>query len=221
MIQFIQLYAGYAGRSITPAITGTLPKGSLTALTGDNGCGKSTLLKTLAGLLPVCGGHYQCDSENIALLPQQQSIDRTFPLSVKDIVCMGGWSQRTWYGRLPHAVIARIDEALTLTGMSALVDTPLNQLSGGQLQRTLFARMWVQDSDIWLLDEPFTGVDEPTMVRLMALVAQASERGKTIIVVLHDEQLVSRYFTRQLSLTADAAQWIIPANSTPSLSRVS
>lgn len=221
MIQFTHLYAGYAGRSITPAITGSLPKGSLTALTGDNGCGKSTLLKTLAGLLPACGGHYQCDSANIALLPQQQSLDRTFPLTVKDIVCMGGWSQRTWYGRLPHAVKVRIDEALTLTGMSDQLNTPLNHLSGGQLQRTLFARMWVEDSDIWLLDEPFTGVDEPTMARLMELVAQASERGKTILVVLHDEQLVSRYFTRQLVLTPDSAQWVNPTVSTPSLYRVS
>ncbi|WP_241578444.1 metal ABC transporter ATP-binding protein [Rosenbergiella nectarea] len=221
MIQFTQLYAGYAGRSITSAINGSLPQGSLTALTGDNGCGKSTLLKTLAGLLPACGGRYHCDSDNIALLPQQQGLDRTFPLSVKDIVCMGGWSQRSWYGRLPHAVNRRIDEALALTGLSDRVNTPLSQLSGGQLQRTLFARMWVQDSDIWLLDEPFTGVDETTMVQLMELVAQASERGKTIVVVLHDEQLVRRYFTRQLVLTPGSVQWVYPTVSTPSLSRVS
>ncbi|WP_241572625.1 metal ABC transporter ATP-binding protein [Rosenbergiella nectarea] len=220
MIQFTQLYAGYAGRSITPAINGSLPQGSLTALTGDNGCGKSTLLKTLAGLLPACGGHYHCDSDNIALLPQQQGLDRTFPLSVKDIVCMGGWSQRTWYGRLPHSVNRRIDEALALTGLSNQVNTPLSQLSGGQLQRTLFARMWVQDSDIWLLDEPFTGVDETTIEQLMALVVQASEMGKTIVVVLHDEQLVRRYFTRQLVLTPGSVQWIYPTVSTPSLSRV-
>ncbi|WKX27915.1 metal ABC transporter ATP-binding protein [Tatumella ptyseos] len=221
MIQFTQLHAGYAGQSITPAITGSLPRGSLTALTGDNGCGKSTLLNTLAGLLPVCGGHYHCDSDNIALLPQQQVIDRSFPLSVKDIVDMGGWSQRTWYGRLPRAVNTRIEEAIALTGMSDLVNTPLSQLSGGQLQRTLFARMWVENSDIWLLDEPFTGVDQSTILRLMELVAQASELGKTIVVVLHDEQLVHRYFSRQLVLTPQSAHWISPNLSTPSLYRVS
>ncbi|MBT0723121.1 ATP-binding cassette domain-containing protein [Rosenbergiella sp. S61] len=221
MIHFTKLYAGYSGQRITPAIDGSLPVGSLTALTGDNGCGKSTLLKTLAGLLPVCAGHYHCDSTNIALLPQHQSLDRTFPLSVKDIVNMGGWSQRTWSGRLQLKVKIRIQEAMDLTGISELANTPLAYLSGGQLQRALFARMWVQDSDVWLLDEPFTGVDESTITRLMTLVGQASEQGKTIVMVLHDEQLVRRYFTRQLVLTPQSAQWVIPIDHIPSPCRVS
>lgn len=215
MIHFTDLRAGYQGRSITPSLTGSLAAGSLTAITGENGCGKSTLLKTLAGLISPSAGHFCVHSSEIALLPQQQSLDRTFPLTVRDIVMMGCWQQRTWYGRLPSAARRRVEQALAITDITAIADYPLSHLSGGQLQRTLFSRMWLQPSDVWLLDEPFTGVDEGTIARLMSLTQQVAAAGKTVVMVLHDDHLVQRYFDIQVHLTAQAAQWTTPRTSNP------
>lgn len=210
MIVFDKLRAGYSGRSITPTLSGTLPTGSLTAITGDNGCGKSTLLKTLAGLLPPCSGDFQLNSREIALLPQQQSLDRNFPVTVNDIVKMGCWQQRTWYGRLPKDIQRKVAQALAITDITSIAKLPLSHLSGGQLQRALFSRMWLQPSNIWLLDEPFTGVDEATTRQLMSLTQQMVNQGKTIVMVLHDEGLVQRYCDIQIRLTADQAHWASP-----------
>ena len=215
MIHFTDLRAGYQGQSITPSLTGILAAGSLTAITGENGSGKSTLLKTLAGLIPPSMGHFCVHSSEIALLPQQQSVDRTFPLTVRDIVMMGCWQQRTWYGFLPLAARRRVEQALEITDITSIADYPLNHLSGGQLQRALFSRMWLQQSDVWLLDEPFTGVDEVTIDRLMSLTQQVVAEGKTVVMVLHDERLVQRYFDTQLHLTAQTAYWTTPRYTSP------
>lgn len=216
MMHFNRLQAGYQGRAVTPVVNGELAKGSMTALIGANGTGKSTLLKTIAGLLPPISGNCELQIPRKALgwLPQRSELETRFPLTAYELVAMGCWPRCGWFGGINRALRLEIDAALDAVQMREFADAQPATLSGGQLQRVLFARLMLQRSQLWLLDEPFNGIDSQTVTLLMSILEQQQQAGTTLLVVLHDRPLVARYFQDVLSLDdADSAQ-------TPTLRRV-
>jgi len=208
MISLVNLQVGYQGNAVTPLLNGTFPAGSMTALIGANGCGKSTLLKTLAGLLPPVSGQLMLDRAlNIAWLPQQSGIEKNFPVSVFDLVAMGCWRRCGWFGAVDRQMKQKVMTALEQVNMSGFAAAQPGTLSGGQLQRVLFARLLVQDASLLLLDEPFTGIDTATIQLLLALLQERHRAGATLIVVLHDMATVEGFFPQILRLGATQAEW--------------
>ena len=209
MIKFNRLQAGYQGCAVTPVINGALAAGSMTALIGANGSGKSTLLKTIAGLLPpISGGcELQIPRKALGWLPQRSELETRFPLTVYELVAMGCWPRCGWFGGINRPLRQEIDAALAAVQMHEFAAAQPSTLSGGQLQRVLFARLLLQRSTLWLLDEPFNGIDTQTITLLMSILKQQQQAGTTLLVVLHDRPLVARYFQDVLSLdSADYAQ---------------
>lgn len=201
-MQFVQLRAGYRHNPVTPAINVQLVPGSMTALTGSNGSGKSTLLKTIAGVLkPVAGEcRIALSPREIGWMPQRSTLEVRFPLTVFELVAMGCWPRCGWSGGINKMMKQEIVEALQAVNMLDYADAQPATLSGGQLQRALFARLLVQQSRLWLLDEPFNGIDRHTVELLMAILQQQQQQGTTLLVVLHDRPLVERFFSDELSL---------------------
>ncbi len=199
MITLRQLAIGYGATPLFPPLSGQFTAGSLTAVVGVNGAGKSTLLKTFAGLLPPLGGSLSFiggKPPRRAYLPQQAELDRQFPIAVSDLVAMGCWPQSGMFGGMSKRAASQVNEALASVGMSALAHTPVGELSGGQLQRGLFARLLVQQAPLILLDEPFTGIDSATTQILLQVIAQLHRQGKTVIAVLHDMSMVAEHFSQ-------------------------
>ena len=182
-----------------------VPIGSLAAIVGPNGAGKSTLLKAMLGLLTVISGsvkfyidhHLAMDKKDykkIAYVPQSGSVDWDFPTTVLDFVLMGRYGHLGWFKRP-----SKKDKELALSmiekmGMSDYVNRQIRQLSGGQQQRVFLARALVQEADIYLMDEPFKGVDKTTEHAIISLLQEMKARGKTVIVVHHDLNTVPQYF---------------------------
>ncbi|QTF07158.1 ABC transporter ATP-binding protein [Brenneria izadpanahii] len=210
MITLRELAFGYRGQPPLGTLSGCFNQGSLTAIIGANGSGKSTLLKTLASLLPALSGSF-CIAESgksaIGYLPQLSEFDRQFPISVYDLVLMGC---------LPHRGILRgisakwrnqAMQALEAVAMAEYAHQHIGKLSGGQLQRILFARLLLTQSPIILLDEPFTGIDTQTTQALLGIIQRLHEEGRTILAVLHDLDLVEEYFPQVLQLANGGHRW--------------
>lgn len=215
MIMFNALQAGYQGRGVTPEITGWLAPGSMTALVGANGSGKSTLLKTIAGLLPPVKGQCQLQvtRRDTGWLPQRSELETRFPLTVYELVSIGYWPRCGWFGGINRALRREIWQALEAVQMEEYADAQPVTLSGGQLQRVLFARLMLQRSRLWLLDEPFNGIDSQTVTLLMSILEQQQQAGTTLLVVLHDRPLVARYFREVLSMDDGTFSQTLVANS--------
>jgi len=209
MITLNKLVVGYQQRAVTPELVGEFTQGSMTALVGDNGSGKSTLLKTLCGMIPPVSGSISLPSPRptIAWLPQHAELEKTFPLTVFDLVAMGFWRQCGWFGGINRQQRKQIFEALERVRMLPFVDASPGTLSGGQLQRVLFARLLIQDAELLLLDEPFSGVDSDTITLLIELLAERHRAGCTLIVVLHDMATVANHFPQVLRLKANHSEW--------------
>lgn len=208
MITMTDLQVGYRGNAVTPSLNGTFQPGTMTALVGANGCGKSTLLKTFAGLLPPVSGQLRCLTQDTAWLPQQSEVERNFPVSVADLVAMGCWRRCGWFGAIGRPERQRVMAVLEQVNMAEFAAAQPGTLSGGQLQRVLFARLLVQDASLLLLDEPFTGIDTETTRLLLALLQARHRAGCTLIVVLHDMTMVTRSFPQILRLDSTQAEWI-------------
>jgi zinc/manganese transport system ATP-binding protein len=209
MITLDNVVAGYEGRAITPALSGVIETGSLTAIVGLNGCGKSTLLKTLAGFLPPVSGTLSWATSRpvVGWLAQRHSLESQFPLTVHDVVSQGAWPRVSLLRGLRGDVRKRIDAALERVGLAELGKSPIESLSGGQFQRMLFARVMVQQAPLVMLDEPFTGVDEATSRVLMSLILDMHRQGQTVLAVLHDNQRVARHFPETLWLGQEGCHW--------------
>jgi len=179
----------------------TIHRGALLAILGPNGSGKSSLLKIIAGLEKCKGSVRGQKNFKLAYLPQSTSFDKHFPLKIKEVVAMGLWPEMRSFFRLPKDAPRRITEALKAVGLAGFENRSLSQLSGGQLQRVLFARMFVQEADLILLDEPFSGIDTKTTKDLLKLIHQWHENGKTVLVVLHDTAIVRDHFPEALLLS--------------------
>ena len=209
MIHFHNLTLGYDRHPVIHHLHGEVAAGSLLAVIGPNGGGKSTLLKGILGQLAPLGGEIQLGvaREEIGYLPQQSRIDRQFPITVREVVAMGLWRHCGLFGRLAHSQRARVDAALERVGLENMAESRLEALSGGQLQRALFARLWLQESRLMLLDEPFSAIDSHTTEDLLGLLHEWQQEGRTVLAVLHDMTQVSRHFPESLLLAREVIAW--------------
>jgi manganese/zinc/iron transport system ATP- binding protein len=178
-----------------------IPPGTLTAIIGPNGAGKSTLLKAILGLVPVAAGSIEIlgadapkQRRRIGYVPQRGSADWTFPTSALDVVTMGTYGQLGWFRRPGRTERERALAALDQVGMADFAGRQISQLSGGQQQRVFLARALVQDAELYLMDEPFAGVDAQTEAAIVTLLQTLRERGRTVIVVHHDLESAPAYF---------------------------
>lgn len=203
-VRFTDLTLGYGGKPAISNISGCLYSGSLTAVTGPNGSGKSTLLKGIAGILqPLKGRCAVAAGERTAWLPQIAELDRHFPASVRDLVSLGLWPERGLLRRHRAQDKQRVAEALVTVGLDGFENRSLGELSGGQFQRALFARVIVQDASLILLDEPFNAVDSATTRDMLALIHAWQQQRRTVAVVVHDPDLVSRHFPQTMRLNGN------------------
>ena len=202
MLRFDNLTLGYDRHPAIHHLNLTIPAGQLLAIVGPNGAGKSTLLKGIMGKLKPLQGQLQLNvaREQIAYLPQQSRIDRQFPISVTELVGMGLWHELGSFGRLSKGHRHRIEHALEAVGMQGFANRPIASLSGGQLQRTLFARLYLQNAQLILLDEPFNAIDSRTCQDLLQLLQHWHQQGRTILAVLHDNEQVRHHFPHSLLL---------------------
>ncbi|MFA5122993.1 zinc ABC transporter ATP-binding protein AztA [Zavarzinia sp.] len=179
---------------------------SLTAVVGPNGAGKSTLIKAIAGLLrPVQGGVTTgtLKRREIAYLPQQAEIDRSFPITVGDTVALGHWRRVGVLRALGRDLREQVSQALAAVGLEGFEQRQVGSLSAGQFQRVLFARLLLQDAPVILLDEPFNAIDARTTADLLALVARWHGEKRTVIAVLHDMEQVRAHFPETLMLARE------------------
>ncbi len=198
------------GRDVVRDLTGTLVPGSLTAVAGPNGAGKSTLLQALRGLFPTASGTIDrggLDARAIALLPQEGRLDRSFPISCRDVVALGWTARLGLFRRIGREQYAVADRALASVGLDGLGSRPIGALSAGQFQRVLFARTIVLDAPVILLDEPFSAVDAATEADLMAIVRMWHRQGRTVVAVLHDLDLIRAEFPDTLVLGSGTYAW--------------
>jgi zinc/manganese transport system ATP-binding protein len=207
-LTFRNLTLGYNSHPAVHHLDGSVKHGSLTAVVGLNGSGKSTLMKGIVGILqPMAGACLRETGGRIAYLPQQSEIDRSFPARVVDLVSLGLWSRRGLLGRFTRDDRAAISNALGSVGLEGFEKRPIDTLSGGQLQRALFARVLVQDADIILLDEPFNAIDTKTLGDLIDIIKRWHGERRTIMVVIHDLQLVRDHFPETLLLARHPIAW--------------
>ena len=202
------LTLGYDGHPAVHHVSGVIRPGALLAVVGPNGAGKSTLIKALAGLLKPLGGRIDgLAGQRVAYLPQQATLERGFPIGVGEFAAMGLWHETGAFGGFSGDQRERVRAALAAVGLEGHARQPLDTLSGGQLQRTLFARLMLQDAPILLLDEPFSAIDQRTTADLLQLLRQWHAAGKTVLAVLHDLHQVREAFPDTLMLARELVAW--------------
>lgn len=186
-------------------------EGTLTAIVGPNGAGKSTLIKTILGLIEPAAGHieiygksYDEQRDLVAYVPQRGSVDWDFPTSALDVVMMGRYGHLGWFRRPGERERRMAMEALEKVGMQDFADRQISQLSGGQQQRVFLARALVQDAQIYLMDEPFQGVDATTERAIVTVLQELRAMDRTVVVVHHDLESVTEYFDWILLLNVRA-----------------
>jgi manganese/zinc/iron transport system ATP- binding protein len=195
------LTVAYRDRPVLWDIDLEVPSGVLMAIVGPNGAGKTTLMKALLGLVHPAAGQVLINGSPhaqhrraVAYVPQRGSVDWDFPTDVLDVVMMGLYGRLGWLRRPGGAEREAALQALQKVGMAEFADRQISQLSGGQQQRVFLARALVQDASIYLMDEPFQGVDATTERAIVTLLQQLREQGRTVLVVHHDLQTVPEYF---------------------------
>ena len=201
------LFVSYHNIIALHDISFAIAPGTLLAVAGPNGGGKTTLIKsilqlikTTAGTISVFGGSFEEHRERIAYIPQRNSVDWDFPVSVLDVVLMGRYKKIGLFKRPCDEDYNLAYEALALLQISNLADRHISELSGGQQQRVFIARALVQQADLLLLDEPFVGIDNVTEKIIISILQKLRDKGKTIIVIHHDIQTLVDYFDYVLLL---------------------
>jgi len=200
-VEVRDLTVAYRDKPVLWDVDLEVPKGVLMAVVGPNGAGKTTLMKGLLGLVRPAAGHvrihgetYESQRRQIAYVPQRGSVDWDFPTDVLDVVMMGLYGRLGWLRRPGRSEREAGMRALEKVGMADLADRQIAQLSGGQQQRVFLARALVQDASIYLMDEPFQGVDATTERAIVHLLQELRAAGRTVLVVHHDLQTVPEYF---------------------------
>jgi zinc/manganese transport system ATP-binding protein len=209
-LQFRDVTLGYDRHPAVHHLDGEVASGALLAIVGPNGAGKSTLFRGIAGILKPLAGSIvtgDLDIRDIAYLPQTVDIDRSFPISVYDFVGTGLWRSTGFFGGMGKAARDKIAQALAAVGLNGFENRPIGTLSGGQMQRLLFARVLLQDARLIVLDEPFNAIDAKTSADLLALVQRWHTEKRTVLAALHDMDLVRANFPETLLLARGPVAW--------------
>ncbi len=195
------LTVAYREKVVLDNVNLDISSGVIQAIVGPNGAGKSTLLKAALELIPVregrvsfFGGSLRENRVRVAYVPQRASVDWDFPATVWDVAIMGTYGLLGWFRRPKQAEKQRTHEALERVGLGDLKQRQIGQLSGGQQQRVFLARALAQNADLYLMDEPFQGVDAVTEKAIVEILHDLRTSGKTLVVVHHDLQTVKTYF---------------------------
>jgi len=217
-LQFRDLTLGYDRHPAVHHLDGAVETGALVAVVGPNGAGKSTLFKGIVGVIKPLAGRIERgdpNPQNIAYLPQAAEIDRTFPINVYDMVAMGLWRRAGSFGGIDRGARALIEQAIAAVGLSGFEDRAIATLSGGQMQRMLFARLLLQDARVIVLDEPFNAVDAKTSADLFDLVRRWHGEQRTVLTAMHDIDFVRANFPETLLLAREPS----PGAAPPTCSR--
>lgn len=203
MISFQNLSVRFDATQALYNLNASIKNNSLLALVGPNGGGKSTLIKCLLGILHPTSGNVVLNTEKskIAYLPQVNTMDKSFPINVADTVSMGFWKKNQLHRALDKSQEQALQQVLEKLNLAKLQKSSIANLSGGELQKTIFARIMLQDADLILLDEPFAAIDAATTKELLNLINDWHNAGKTIIAVMHDLQQVREYFPETLLIS--------------------
>jgi manganese/zinc/iron transport system ATP- binding protein len=179
----------------------TIPEGKLVGIVGPNGAGKTTLIKAVLGLTPLASGKveiygkpYREQRHLVGYVPQRESVDWDFPVTVRDVVMMGSYGRLGWFRRPRRPERELAERCLEQVGMRPFARRQISQLSGGQQQRVFLARALAEEAKVYFLDEPFAGVDAATETAIVNILQAMRSAGKTVFVVHHDLQTVRDYF---------------------------
>ena len=200
----------YRKKPVLRNVTVEMPEGKLIAIVGPNGAGKSTLIKAALGLIPtvtgkvaIYGRPYKEQRQKVGYVPQRGSVDWDFPTNALDVVMMGRYGQLGWLKRPGQREKKIAMECLEKVGMSGFANRQISQLSGGQQQRVFLARALAQDAQLYVMDEPFVGVDAATEKAIITILSDLKKEGKTVLVVHHDLSTVKEYFDWVLLLNEE------------------
>ncbi len=200
-IEVSDLTVAYGDQPVIWDVDLVVPTGVLMGIVGPNGAGKTTLIKAILGLVRPAAGRvlvrgrpYAAERRAVAYVPQRGTVDWDFPTSVLDVVMMGRYGSLGWIRRPGRREREAALEALRKVGMEELAGRQISQLSGGQQQRVFLARALVQDAEVYLMDEPFQGVDATTERAVVELLRSLRAARKTVVAVHHDLQTVPEYF---------------------------
>ncbi|MFO1437485.1 MAG: metal ABC transporter ATP-binding protein [Verrucomicrobiaceae bacterium] len=206
-LELHDLTVSYAKKPVLYGVDVQVPQGALVGIIGPNGAGKSTMIRAIMGLTPLSGGWVQIFGESfeksrhrVGYVPQREQVDWDFPVNVMDVVLMGRYGRRGWLRRVTREDKKIAEESLDKVGMLPFRNRQIANLSGGQQQRVFLARALAQQSDLYLMDEPFAGVDATTERAIVTLLQELQSQGKTILVVHHDLTTAKEYFDHLLLL---------------------
>jgi zinc/manganese transport system ATP-binding protein len=207
---FRDVTLGYERHPAVHHLDGIVSRGALLAVVGPNGAGKSTLFKGIVGLLKPLAGQIDLTNlraRDIAYLPQIAEIDRSFPITVYDIVAVGLWRKVGLFGGIGRRDREKIQAAIASVGLTGFEERPIASLSGGQMQRVLFARLLLEDARLIVLDEPFAAIDSKSADDLLAIVHRWHRENRTVLAALHDLELVKASFPEVLLLAREPVAW--------------
>ncbi len=206
-LDVVNISVGYNGIPVLQDISFQIAHGARVAVVGPNGAGKSTLFKALVGILPLRSGkifihdrplghHMDC----VSYIPQREEVDWKFPVTVRDVVLMGRYGHLRWLQQPGSADREIANKSLEQMGIADMADRPIGDLSGGQQQRVFLARALAQEPHIFLMDEPFTGVDATTQETTLALLDHLRQQKVTVLISTHDLNLAASRFDAVLLL---------------------
>ena len=206
-LEIHDLTVSYDRKPVLYGIDVTGEAGALVGVVGPNGAGKSTLIKTIMGIVPSNGGWVKVFGQpfdkavtRVGYVPQRESVDWDFPVSVMDVVLMGRYGHAGLLRRVGKRDREIARDCLEKVNMAPFASRQIGNLSGGQQQRVFLARALAQESDLYLMDEPFAGVDAATETAIVELLRELKERGKTLLIVHHDLATAREYFDKLLLL---------------------
>ena len=203
-IQLNNLTLAYERHPAVHHLTATIAQGEWLAIVGPNGAGKSTLLNAMAGITTIHEGSIEgIHPDTVAYLPQQTQLDKSFPITVFELVAMGLWSRLGFSKSLSTPQRKQCEDALAAVGLQGFEHRVINTLSGGQLQRSLFARVLLQDQAVILLDEPFNAIDAKTLADLTQVIKQWHQNKRTVVMVTHDLDYVQQHCPQTLVLARE------------------